>query len=271
LLAYRFVIATAGMIVLCLVSGATPLRIRVWRILLLAGLGAGCYGVQSLLFFTALEYLPASLVELILYMYPALVILTGWLLLKRAVGRRLVLALTGSLLGVALLTGGAQLAFGLAILLAFATPIAYTAYLFTAEWAMRGYHALASSTYVIAGAALFWLIVAGWRNELTPPPGTSAWLIVFAFAIGPSIIAIPLTLSALARIGSERVSLISTFEPVVTVALAATVLGERLNPPQALGGLFILGSIVLLQWPSRTETAKGIGGNPDLVHPLRRR
>jgi drug/metabolite transporter (DMT)-like permease len=250
LLCYRFSLATVGMCALCMITGNNPFAIPRRRLLLLAALGAGCYGGQSLLFFTALVYLPAALVELVLYTYPALVVVIGWLFLRRPVKPQVVVALIASLFGVGLLTGGVPLSFGFAILIALATPVAYTIYLFVAERAMTGHPPLAASTTVLAGAAVFWVIVASVRGDLAPPTTGKAWLILAAFAVVPSIIAIPFVLSALAAIGSERVSLISTFEPVVTVLLAVSLLGERLQPLQTVGGVLVLGAIVALQWPS---------------------
>src|SRR5437667_41898 len=251
LLCYRFALATAGMCALCLVTGNNPIAIPRGRLLVLVALGAACYGGQSLLFFTALVYLPASLVELVLYVYPAFVVVGGWIILKRPVKPQVVITLLATLIGVGLLTGGGHLGFGPAILIALATPLAYTAYLFLAERAMTGQPPLSASTMVIAGAAFFWFVVATVRGDLAPPAGGRAWLILAVFAIVPSIIAIPFVLNALAAIGSARVSLISTFEPLVTVLLAVTLLGERLQPLQTIGAALILGAIVVLQWPSR--------------------
>src|ERR1700730_11011096 len=80
LLCYRFILATVGMCALCLITGNDPFAIPRRRLLLLAALGAGCYGGQSLLFFTALVYLPASLVELVLYADPPFVVAGGGVL-----------------------------------------------------------------------------------------------------------------------------------------------------------------------------------------------
>ena len=48
------------------------------------------------------------------------------------------------------------------------------------------------------------------------------------------------------RIGPTQASLLSTLEPVVTVALAALFLGENLPPVALAGGALILAAVVLL-------------------------
>ena len=249
LLSYRFGLATIGLAVLCRIYGENPLAISIRRLVLLATLGTFCYGAQTLLFFTALVYLPASIVGLLLYMYPTFVVIAGWLLLHRPIRIATVIALITSLCGVVLLTGGLRLVVVPALLLAFATPLAYTVYLLIVERATNGRSLLATSTTLLAGGTAFWVVAAAIRGQLGPPTGVNAWAILFALAIGPSVVAIPLVLKALAAIGSERFSLVSTFEPVVTVLLAVSILGERLQATQVVGAGLVLGAIIVLQWP----------------------
>jgi drug/metabolite transporter (DMT)-like permease len=65
---------------------------------------------------------------------------------------------------------------------------------------------------------------------------------LFAAAI-PSI----MFLTGIRRIGGTRAGILMLFEPVVGVALAAWLLGERLAPIQVAGGLAILGAALILQ------------------------
>ena len=50
------------------------------------------------------------------------------------------------------------------------------------------------------------------------------------------------------RMIAARSSLLSTWEPVVTVLLAAALLGDRLLPVQLLGGVFIIAAVIVVQW-----------------------
>jgi drug/metabolite transporter (DMT)-like permease len=61
------------------------------------------------------------------------------------------------------------------------------------------------------------------------------------------MIAISLFLASLPRIGAARASLLSTVEPVVTVLLAAALLGDRLSPVQIAGGALVLAAVVMVQ------------------------
>jgi drug/metabolite transporter (DMT)-like permease len=52
--------------------------------------------------------------------------------------------------------------------------------------------------------------------------------------------------AGLQRLGAARTSMLSTLEPIVTVALAVLLLGEALSVAQCLGGALILGAVLWL-------------------------
>ena len=54
-------------------------------------------------------------------------------------------------------------------------------------------------------------------------------------------------IAAVRLIPAARVGLTATFEPVVAAVAAWVVLGERLEAPQIVGGLVVLGAIVVAQ------------------------
>src|SRR6267378_1446175 len=105
-LAFRFLLAAVGMVALALVFGQNPFRLERKRLILLLAMGAIGYCAQSLSYFVALRTLPASLVVLIAYIYPSLVVAAGWLFLRRAVSARHLVALIASFVGLVLLVGG---------------------------------------------------------------------------------------------------------------------------------------------------------------------
>ena len=86
---------------------------------------------------------------------------------------------------------------------------------------------------------------------------------LFAAAI-PSI----LFLTGIRFVGGTRAGILMLFEPVVGVALAAWLLGERLAPIQVLGGLAILAAALILQRSAapggRPVAAPAIEADPEL-------
>ena len=125
-LAIRFLLAAIAMTILAIALDQNPLRLERRQLVALFGLGAIVYTAQSLTYFIALRSIPASLAVLIAYIYPSLVVVAGWLFLRRAVSIWHGLALAASFAGVALLVGGAHLQLTWALALALASPTIYT-------------------------------------------------------------------------------------------------------------------------------------------------
>lgn len=247
LLAIRFLLAAIAMAVLAIVLGQNPLRLERRKLMALLGLGAIVYTAQSLTYFIALRTLPASLAVLIAYIYPSLVVVAGWLFLRRAVSFWHWLALAASFAGVALLVGGASFHLTWALVFAFASPTIYTAYILIGERVMSSVPAVAASAVIFTGAAVAFCVLALFNHDFALPRNLSGWAVVVGIALVPTMLAISLFLAGLPRIGAARAALLSTWEPVVTVVLAAAILGDRLSILQALGGSLVIVAVVVVQ------------------------
>jgi drug/metabolite transporter (DMT)-like permease len=246
-LAFRFLLAAIGMWILAMIIGQSPLRLHRRQLITLFGLGAIVYTCQSLTYFIALRSLPASLVVLIAYIYPSLVVLAGWLFLRRSVSIWHWVALAASFAGVALLVGGARFQLSWALVLAIASPTIYTGYILIGERVMSSAPAIAASAVIMSGAAIAFCILAAFNHELALPRNASGWAVGFGIAVFPTMVAISLFMAGLPRVGAARAALLSTWEPVVTVLLAVLILGDRLSVVQVLGGVLVILAVLLVQ------------------------
>ncbi|CAG9251192.1 Permease of the drug/metabolite transporter (DMT) superfamily [Burkholderia diffusa] len=204
----------------------------------LVAMGALGYVGQSFCYFSALQHAQASLVALLLYLYPAFVtLLAAWWLgerLTRAKAVALVLCVAGS----ALMVGGGH-GEPLGIALALAAAVIYSLYIVGGTKATRGVDPLATTAIICLSATATLVAIAIVRTAAfgAPPrwPATAAgWTSMLAFFAG------------LERLGAARTSMLSTLEPVVTVALAALLFGEALSPLQWAGGVAILAAVLAL-------------------------
>ena len=244
-LAFRFVLGAAGMWAIAIALRQNPLRFPRRRLITLLALGGVFYTAQSLTYFTALRTLPASLCVLIAYIYPSQVVIAGWLFLRRRISVWQAVALVASFSGVVLLVGGAQLQLAWALIFAIAAPTIYTGYILLGESVMNDVPAVGAAAVIITGAGIAFSIIAGVQGELALPATAGGWAVVLAIALIPTMIAISLFLAGLPRIGAARASLISTWEPVVTVALAVALFGDSFTVVQVLGGVLILAAVML--------------------------
>ena len=262
----RFLIAAVCMSVLL---RARRLQWPRGRTLLgLAALGGVGYVGQSAAYFTALTYAPASLVALLLYLYPAIVTLLAAALGSTALTKRRVVALVIALTGTALTVGPDLSGRPLGIALALAGAAIYSVYILVGNEITPRVGALQSSTVVMAAAAVVYGGVTLVARPSFPSTGAS-WIAVVAIALVSTVVAITTFFAGMARLGAADASTLSTIEPVVTVLLAALVLDERLSPVQLAGGVLILGAVVLLTRspaggdPSRLSSPRLPGGSDE--------
>jgi drug/metabolite transporter (DMT)-like permease len=221
------------------------------------GLGAVGYATQATLFFAALERTDASLVSLVFYTYPALVTLAAALLGRDRLSPRRIAALgiaSGGTLLVLLGAGGPSFDV-LGVGLAFATAVTYTAYILVADGVVHRVPPVVLAALVMTGAA----VALGVRALLTGGVdlgfGPAGWFWIACIAVVSTVVAMLTFFAGLRRTGPSTAAILSTFEPVVTTALAALTLGELLTPVQLAGGALVLGSVVVLQLRPRAPAA----------------
>jgi drug/metabolite transporter (DMT)-like permease len=202
---------------------------------LIVAMGALGYFGQSLCYFVALQHAEASLVALLLYLYPAFVTVLAALWLDERLTRIQCAALVLCLAGSALMVGGGH-GEPIGILLAIAAAIIYSLYIVIAARVTRGVDRLATTAVVcVAAAGMFGMLSLARAVAGVPPhwPRTPlAWGAVFAIALVSTVMAMLAFFAGLARLGAARTSMLSTLEPVVTVALASLLLDETLDWPQ---------------------------------------
>jgi drug/metabolite transporter (DMT)-like permease len=110
------------------------------------------------------------------------------------------------------------------------------------------------STLVCTGAAVT-LTLAGLVGGGLSPGGVTAtgWAWLACLAVVSTVGAISLFFAGLRRVGPSAASILSTIEPVVTVALAFVVFGESLGTAQLVGGVLVLSAVVAVRAPLRLQ------------------
>ncbi len=211
----------------------------------LLAMGAVGYAGQAFSYFTALKYASASLTALLLYTFPVIVTLIAAVWLHEPLTRRKVAALLLASVGLALTVGDALSGSPVGIAFGLGAALIYSVYIAVGTKLTPQAGALPSATVVMLGGALTFLLVSLWHAPVMPhsPLG---WTAIAAIGVMCSVIAALAFFAGLARVGASEAAMLSTFEPVVTVVLAAGLLGERLSVSQCLGGAVIIAAVLLL-------------------------
>src|SRR5215469_12016609 len=249
----RFGIAAVVMTAIMLVRRMQFPRGQVLLGLIL--MGAVGYAGVSLAYFTALTMASAGLVALLLYLYPALVLVLSVVFLRERLSRVKVGVLLLALLGTALTTGLVGGASMLGILLGIVAALFYAIYILVGSHVVHQAGSIASSTIVMIAAATSYsgmLIIHG----PALPQSMPGWAAVVAIALVSTVLAFVTFFAGLKLVGPITASTLSTLEPVVTVGLAAVVLGETMGPLQLCGGvLILLAAITLIHSETRLPRA----------------
>lgn len=233
------------------------------RIAVALGLGVLYIG-NSGTYYAGLETVSASLAALIVFIYPAIVAVLSLRVGHRLVGRRPWLALGLALAGTALALGGIPagavppLSGLIQVIL---SPIIYAVWIvlsarLSGETTERvggeaedgADTAAATALMMVATAIGFWaLAIATDRPVLPGAVPTAAWPGIVGIGLISTFVAIQTFYAGTKRIGAAQASLISTFEPIWTISLAALLFGETLGPLQLVGGALVISGVLLAQ------------------------
>jgi drug/metabolite transporter (DMT)-like permease len=270
LLAWRFLIGAALSWAWLLLRPADRVALRQIprrRILVLLGLGILFVG-NSATYFAALETVPASLAALIVYLYPVLVAVLTIRFGRRLEGYRSWVALTMASAGVMLALGGIDPRTSPppgGLLLALASPVIYAVWIvlsarLAGERGEREHAAPGSdggapgpepaptaAVMMTATAAVYWLAAALTGRPVMPadvPP--NAWPALLGVGVISTALAVQAFYAGTRRIGAAHAALVSTVEPVYTIALATVLFGEVLTPTQFVGGGLVIAAVLLV-------------------------
>ncbi len=210
------------------------------RPVLLFGVTTALVGIAYL---SSVAFVPVSVAAVIFYTYPMLIVLAEPLLTRAAFrADRLAVALV-AFVGIALVVGPDPRGLdprGLA--LAGLASVAAAAQFFAASRcaAIATMPKLFWSHVVILPVALAIVALTG---GILPPQAFLLAPLAVAVTYGGYLIGFVLQILALARIAPGPAGLVFCAEPIVAVAIAAVVLGERLGALQYAGGGLVIAAL----------------------------
>ncbi len=249
----RFILASLMMAVSLVVwKRHTPLpRGRLALHLFL--LGAAGYAPQASFYFFGVDRIDISLATVIFYTYPVFVVIASWLFLRHRPSWQVVVCLCTAVVGAALTAGQVRTGSITGVLLMLGAALWYTGYIVIASRIVHIAGALISLTYVMVGAAVAHTVLYFILQPALPSDATGWWAIAAAALIG-TVIAMGTFFAGVSRIGPGEAAVLSTIEPVVSIAIGVTALNEQLTGVRLVGAIFVLVSVGLMAQLSRAET-----------------
>lgn len=214
-------------------------------LLVLAAMGAIGYVGQAFCYFSALQHASAGLTALLLYLYPALVTLVSAALGRQKLTFPKLLAVIATLVGILLTVSGGLSGTVSGVIYGISAAIIYTGYILTGELVTRRTGAIPAATVIMLTAAAVFGAVALF-NGIHLPVGLTGWGAVAGIALLSTIVPMVGFFAGMQRIGAADAATLSTFEPVVTLAMAALLLGESLSNLQLFGAGLVICAVIAL-------------------------
>jgi hypothetical protein len=170
-------------------------------------------------YFTALERISAGLTALLLYVFPALVVVLSAVLLRERPRPLAAGCVALALAGTALTIGPVQGGQSSGVALGLGSALVYAVYILTSS-RVTGVGAFAMAAVVLSAAAVCTGALAAATRPALPSSAT-AWLALVGVALLGTVVAVTAFFGALALIGPSDASVLSTVEPVVSVVSPA--------------------------------------------------
>jgi drug/metabolite transporter (DMT)-like permease len=234
------------------VAPTPPARPRARAVIGAVIAGVTCYYLGALVDFWALTMIDASVERVLLFSYPAMVVMIDSVIRRRAPEWRVVAALAVTYVGIFFAMGGIDifelranlLGAGLTLVAALTTAIYFLiGERYTRELGSTRFASIGMSSAAVVLAVHF--VVFRSFSEIATLGGRD-WLLLSILALFCMFVPGLLQAEGMRRVGAQRGAIGSTIGPVTTIVLAAIFLNERLNFWQLLGSAMIVGSILVL-------------------------
>ena len=238
------------------------LRIRRKDFLFFAVYGLLSVSMCFLFFFYAIKYTTIASATILLYTYPAFVVILSRLFLGEELTRGKILALFLTFLGCILVIQvqnpsilklnfkgtiyglGAGLGAGL--------------YSIFGKKGVEKYSSFTVVTYTFGFGSFFLLLLRRAHVLASVNYPLQVWLWILVLAVFSTLLGYALYTRGLRFLEAGRAGIVATWEVVVASVLALILFGETWKTLQAIGGLLILGGIVMIRLQPSKDVAEEV-------------
>lgn len=240
LLMIRF--SLAAMVFFCyLIITKQNIRLDKRNLLGLFFLGAVCYTLQSAFYFSAVKYIPASLVVLITYTHPTIIAVISCFLDHEPITKIIAFSLISSFVGLTLMLGTALGNInGLGIILATGASLVYSIYVVLGNKMLKKVPPLIASAFIALFTSLGLLFFSLFNNSISFGFQATAWPWILGLVTFSTVIAMLTFFRGLEILGPTKATVLSTAEPVFGVTIAIILFHDNLTALQFLGAAGVI-------------------------------
>lgn len=204
------------------------------------------YGSTALLLFLSYSYIPAGIASTIHFIYPAFVILGSILFFKGRTNLIKLISVVFSILGVIMFCDTSANINFIGVAFAFLSSITFAFYtIYVDKSLLRNINTIKLTFYLCLIACIMMFVFSLITGNLILEMNPVGWLMILVLSISVAY-ALSLFQIGIKIIGSQRASILSTFEPITSVLLGILLLDESFGIRTLFGIIFILVSVILI-------------------------
>jgi len=248
---YRGIIAALLLFGIFVLFNPEKLKLKLKDLPFFAIYGFLSITMTFILFFYAIKYTTVAMATILIYTYPAWVVLLSLFVLNEKLDKQKVVALlltfSGCLLVVQIFNP-TVLKFNLkGIIYGLFCGLGAASYTLFGKKATFRYDSWTVVSYAFGFGALFLLFFRDPLTLLNPDYPKITWLWIFTLAIVPTLLGYSFYTKGLKYLEASRAGIIATWEVVVASTLAFIIFGEKLTLIQILGAALIFWGIFIIK------------------------
>ncbi|MFQ6032601.1 MAG: DMT family transporter [Candidatus Zixiibacteriota bacterium] len=260
---FRALIAFALLFLATILLNPDSLRIRKRDFIYFAIYGLLSVTLCFLLFFYAIKFTTIATATILLYTYPAFIVILSAVFLKEKLTKTKLFALLLTFLGCILVIqvyDPAELKLNLrGIIYGLGAGLGAGLYSIFGKKAVERYSPWTVVTYALGFGSFFLLMIRGVTPLYSASYPSITWIWIFALAIVSTLLGYSIYTRGLKYIEAGRAGIVATWEVVVASLLALIIFCETLSALQIFGALFIfLGIFIIKAHPQKRKSQSSL-------------
>ena len=216
----------------------------------------GC-SVTPILLFSSYQFIPSGTATVFHFAYPAVVMIAGILFLKQQIHIINIICLLLCIAGIGLFYTPGQPLNPAGSILALSSAVTFAAYvLLLSRFDNRNVSGFLFNFYITLVSSIASFLICLLTNTLSLPHTPVGWGLCVLFSLLVTTGAVVLFQQSTFLIGAERVSILSTLEPITSVIIGLFVFKEPLGMRMLFGTVLVISASILIVIFDKKATQK---------------
>lgn len=212
------------------------------------------YSTASALYFMASKHIGTGAAMVIFFSYPVFVTLFAWVLSSWRMNKYAFASLIAVVIGLVFLKGRGENALDLmGIVFAMGASLFYATYVYGSQHSAKNIDSSLLTLLICLGNAVIFFAFACYNHTFVFPVSVISWVYIWSLGVFATALPIQLLLDGLKYVSPIKASILSVFEPVVTVLLGLALLNETMSYTQSVGVMIVLLGAILIQFERTHE------------------